>query len=255
MTGKSILVIEDNALNMKLVRVLLNVDGYDVLEATDAEKGISLARQRRPDLILMDVQLPGMDGFEATALIRREEAEDGCHVPIVAMTAHAMDEDRRRCLDAGMDDYISKPIAAATLREVVSCRISAGGQDEGRVKEAREGEAPEVFDRKDLLDTLDGDRRCLDEIMGVFLKDAPAQVDGLQRALEAKDAAAVERHAHRLKGAAANMRAVSVSRVLAEIEEAANRKELEQVAGMMTKFIDEFDKFKRVVIAVCVNEP
>ena len=142
MTGKSILVIEDNPLNMKLVRVLLNVAGYDVLEATDAEKGVSLALQQKPDLILMDVQLPGMDGFEATALIRRKEAEDGSHVPIVAMTAHAMDEDRKRCLDAGMDDYISKPIAAATLQEVVNCRISAGGVDEGRVKEAREGRPP-----------------------------------------------------------------------------------------------------------------
>ncbi len=118
MTGKSILVIEDNPLNMKLVRVLLNVDGYDVLEATDAEKGISLARQRKPDLILMDVQLPGMDGLCATRAIKKDpELRD---IPVVAITSFAMPGDEEKARDAGCTGYLSKPINTRTFLEQVA---------------------------------------------------------------------------------------------------------------------------------------
>ncbi|MCD6060622.1 MAG: response regulator [Moraxellaceae bacterium] len=109
--SKKILVIEDNVTNMKLVQLMLNSAGYEVLKAETAEAGIELARQRLPDLILMDIQLPGMDGLEATRLLKADTGTQ--HIKIVALTALAMKGDRERILATGCDDYIAKPIKSA----------------------------------------------------------------------------------------------------------------------------------------------
>ena len=112
-----ILIIEDNAANMKLAVVVLEKQGYEVLQATDAETGVRLARERQPDLILMDIQLPGMDGLTATRLLKDDAAtRDIC---IVALTALAMRGDRERIEAAGCDDYIAKPIRYGKFLKVV----------------------------------------------------------------------------------------------------------------------------------------
>jgi CheY-like chemotaxis protein len=108
MNNKTILVIEDNALNAKLVRSLLAIGKYSVLEASDAESGIQLAREKRPDPLLMDMQLPGMDGLDATRLIKIDP--DLKSIPIIALTSREMDGDDRKAIEAGCDGYISKPI-------------------------------------------------------------------------------------------------------------------------------------------------
>ena len=108
MENKTVLVIEDNALNMKLVTTLLKVGKYDIIEAVDAEKGIQLARESKPDLILMDIQLPGMDGLNATRIIKEESSLK--NVKILALTSHAMDGDDKKAREAGCDGYITKPI-------------------------------------------------------------------------------------------------------------------------------------------------
>lgn len=108
MKNKTFLIIEDNQLNMKLVRTLLQLENYNVLEATTAENGIGLARRHRPDVILMDIQLPGMDGLEATRLIKNDpELQD---IVVVALTSFVMPGDKEKALDAGCDGYIPKPI-------------------------------------------------------------------------------------------------------------------------------------------------
>ncbi|MDY7033605.1 MAG: response regulator [Thermodesulfobacteriota bacterium] len=104
----TVLVVEDNELNMKLIRGLLSLDKYQVLEATDAETGIQIAREHKPDLILMDIQLPDMDGLKATQIIKEDPLLKA--VPIVAVTSHAMQGDDKKAFDAGCDGYISKPI-------------------------------------------------------------------------------------------------------------------------------------------------
>jgi CheY-like chemotaxis protein len=120
MTRRKVLVIEDNTLNMKLVRVLLGAADFEVLEAIDAEKGIALARESHPDLILMDVQLPGMDGLSATRVIRAD-SELG-KIPIVAITSFAMAGDEERALQAGCTGYVTKPINTRTfLDEITKC--------------------------------------------------------------------------------------------------------------------------------------
>jgi CheY-like chemotaxis protein len=109
----TVLVVEDNPLNLKLVRDVLGHAGYRVLEAGDAERGIALARAEAPDLILMDVQLPGVDGIEALSRLRAGAETAG--IPVVALTALAMKEDRERCLAAGFDGYLEKPVSVPEL--------------------------------------------------------------------------------------------------------------------------------------------
>jgi two-component system cell cycle response regulator DivK len=103
-----ILVVEDNAANMTLTTFLLQSAGHSVLTATDAETGLTLARDGRPSLVLMDIQLPGMDGLEATALLKRDAATR--HIPVIALTALAMKGDEERIRAAGCDGYIAKPM-------------------------------------------------------------------------------------------------------------------------------------------------
>jgi CheY-like chemotaxis protein len=106
--NETILVIEDNELNMKLVRSLLKMGNYDVIEAIDAEKGMQLVRKNHPDLILMDIQLPGMDGLSATKILKADPVLQ--EIPIVALTSHAMEGDDKKALDVGCNGYIAKPI-------------------------------------------------------------------------------------------------------------------------------------------------
>ena len=108
MGNKTILVIEDNALNMKLVKSLLGIGKYNVLAAEDAESGMQVARENHPDLILMDIQLPGMDGLTATKILKADHNVQA--IPIVALTSHAMEGDDKKALAAGCDGYIAKPI-------------------------------------------------------------------------------------------------------------------------------------------------
>ena len=117
MSGERILVVEDNPKNLKLVRDVLQFSGYDVIVATCGEDGVLLAAERQPDLILMDLQLPGIDGTEALRQIRESDA--GRAVPVVAVTASAMNEDRDRAYAAGFDGYVDKPISVRGLQQQV----------------------------------------------------------------------------------------------------------------------------------------
>jgi two-component system, cell cycle response regulator DivK len=120
-----ILIIEDTPANMKLATLLLRREGYEVLQATNARDGIALAREHLPALILMDIQLPGMDGLDATRMLKGDRAT--CAIPVVALTAFAMKGDEDRILAAGCDGYVAKPIQyklfLATVKEILLCRL------------------------------------------------------------------------------------------------------------------------------------
>jgi two-component system cell cycle response regulator DivK len=118
-----ILIIEDNAANMKLALLLLHNAGHTTICATDAETGLTLARSALPDLILMDIQLPGMDGLAATALIRRDPLT--ASIPVIALTALAMKADREKSLAAGCDAYIAKPLRYKELYSVIDTLLAA----------------------------------------------------------------------------------------------------------------------------------
>lgn len=116
-SSKKILIVEDNPFNMELVHDILAIKGYEIFEAVDAELGLDMISKVKPDLILMDIQLPGMDGVEATKIIKSQESTK--NIPIIAVTANAMKGDREEIISEGFDDYISKPIKLSVLTEKV----------------------------------------------------------------------------------------------------------------------------------------
>jgi CheY-like chemotaxis protein len=117
MSAKTVLIVEDNELNMKLVKALLGMEAFQILEAGDAERGLEIARGSRPDLILMDIQLPGMDGLTAISILKKDDALKA--IPVLALTSYAMEGDAKRARDAGADGYITKPIDTRAFRETI----------------------------------------------------------------------------------------------------------------------------------------
>ena len=124
MSGERILVVEDNPKNLKLVRDVLQFSGYEVIEATSGEDGVRLAAEQHPDLILMDLQLPGIDGMEA---LRRIRVSESGSVPVVAVTASAMNGDGERAYAAGFDGYVQKPLSVRALQQQVHDFLTPGG--------------------------------------------------------------------------------------------------------------------------------
>jgi two-component system, cell cycle response regulator DivK len=125
MSKGRVLVVEDNPKNLKLVRDVLAFSGYEVIEATSGEDGVRLAEEASPDLILMDLQLPGIDGAEALRQIRAKDRHAG--IPVVAVTAFAMNEDRTRAFESGFSGYVEKPISARSLPQLIEDFLSLGG--------------------------------------------------------------------------------------------------------------------------------
>jgi len=123
MEAKTILVVEDNEMNMKLMRAVLQKDNYRILEAKDAETGISLAREQHPDLILMDIQLPGMDGLSASQIIKNDQ--DLKDIPIFALTGLAMESDKAKAMDIGLVGYIVKPFSVKVFLETIANYFNA----------------------------------------------------------------------------------------------------------------------------------
>jgi two-component system, sensor histidine kinase and response regulator len=210
-----ILLTEDNVVNQRVATGLLQKRGHQITVANNGAEALAALEQQAFDLILMDVQMPIMGGFEATAEIRRREAESGSRIRIVAMTAHAMTGDRERCLAAGMDAYLSKPINPATLYATVEHDKAPGSAEEEKPP------APALpFDREALLVRLGGDEPLFTEVVQLFLADCPARVSDLQVAVEARDPERIRAAAHALKGAAGNLSAtplMSAARTLERI--------------------------------------
>ena len=199
-----VLVVEDNATNQKVVAHVLSRRGHRVTAAATGPAAVRLATSQTFDVILMDVQMPGMDGFETTAAIRAHEHGAGTFTPIVALTAHTMAGDRDRCLAAGMNAFVTKPVRPQTLLTAIESVVAlAGAPAEGA---APAGPAPAatagaVLDLAPLLDAFGQDRTVLDETIAIFLADLPQQRARLAAAATADANVDVARAAHAIKGA------------------------------------------------------
>jgi signal transduction histidine kinase/CheY-like chemotaxis protein/HPt (histidine-containing phosphotransfer) domain-containing protein len=206
-----VLLAEDNAVNQRLAASLLERRGHKVSIATNGREALAAIERQAFDVVLMDVQMPEMGGFEATAAIRALERGNGSRLPIIAMTAHAMKGDRERCLAAGMDEYLTKPLDPRQL--CLLAEEMAAGRAAGIPIDA-----PAV--PVQVLARVGGDRELLAEISRLFVDDAPRHLDRIRHALDARDGESLRRAAHGLKGAAANFDAegvVNAARTLEEI--------------------------------------
>jgi len=210
--GLRVLLVEDNLANRQVALRLLEREGYRVVVSGNGKEALKALENEPFDLVLMDVQMPEMDGLEAAAAIRAKERQTGSRVPILAMTAHAMKGDEERCLRAGMDAYIAKPIQAATLFESIG-RLCPQAVPSG--PEAN----PEVVDPQEALGSLAGDRQLLLEIAAIFIRTYPEQVQAIRDALERKSAPELAAAAHSLKGSAGSLAAKSVFDAARRLEE------------------------------------
>jgi CheY-like chemotaxis protein/HPt (histidine-containing phosphotransfer) domain-containing protein len=191
-----ILLAEDNAVNQKLAVRLLEKHGHRVVVAPNGREAVHAVEEQPFDLVLMDVQMPEMNGLEAAAAIRELEKTTGGHIPIIALTAHALKGDREECVAAGMDDYLSKPLQPRELYEAIA-RHAPPADQASPVPLADEN----VFDPSAALESVGGDADLLDELVEVFLDDYPKLLAAIETAVVRRDGPAVERCAHRIKGA------------------------------------------------------
>jgi two-component system, sensor histidine kinase and response regulator len=200
-----VLIAEDNEINQLVARRIFEKLGHKVKVVSNGCEALSAVQARPFDLVAMDVQMPEMDGLDATIAIRDLEKKTGTHIPIMAMTAHAMKGDRERCLAAGMDGYVAKPIRAQVLRKAISEAM--------RLRKARNGPTG-IADQKGsaineaaLLEGVDGNRRLLRDLVRIFLADYPLHLTQIKDALRDGDAQALTKAAHTLKGAVGNFAA------------------------------------------------
>ena len=200
-----ILLAEDNLVNQKLAVRLIEKRGHTLVVASNGREALAALESESFDVVLMDVQMPEMNGFEATAAIRDREKETGKHLPIIAMTANAMVGDRERCLAAGMDGYISKPIRIEELFEVIeSLGSTAVAAKPGM---SHRDASMSVLDSAAALARVEGDKDTLVEMTNLFLEEKPKLLAAVREAVSRRDAKALEYAAHALKGSVGNFSA------------------------------------------------
>jgi signal transduction histidine kinase/DNA-binding response OmpR family regulator len=244
-----ILVAEDNPINQLVVVGLLQNLGYEVHTVENGRQAVEAVRQASYDLVLMDCHMPEMDGFAATAAIRRDEATQARHTPIVALTADALLGDAEKSLAAGMDDHLTKPITLERLAAVVerrrALRVFVPADSPGTSeKPAISNEAEPVLDQSLLaaLRESEGQSPLLQQLIDQFLQETPAHLAELQGAVEQGNVHRVEEVAHRLKGSAAQLGARRMSRLSAALQEAGRRADLgtaaAQLADLQREFVD-----------------
>ncbi len=178
-----LLLAEDNAVNQRLAVSLLEKRGHQVVVAGNGREALAALDGTPFDAVLMDVQMPEMDGFEATAVIRAREEATGAHLPIIAMTAHALKGDRERCLEAGMDGYVTKPLRPQELFRVLEGLAPATDEAEA-TPPPRPTALDDAFDLAAALDRMDGDVELLKELAGLFLDDCPGRMAEIRQAID-----------------------------------------------------------------------
>jgi two-component system sensor histidine kinase/response regulator len=220
--GLRILLAEDNMVNQMLAVALLKKRRHEVTVVDNGRQAVELAGRTRFDLILMDVQMPEMDGLEAARLIRARETESTERTPIIAVTARAVEGDRQLCLDAGMDDYVSKPIDPAELEAAI---------------ERWTGELPD-FQHARALELVEGNEDLLESVVRLFIEKTPERLEAIRRALDAGDLAGVEQTAQSMEGAAISLAMPRLRDVAHRIAVHGQRGELAEAAAL----IEELDE-------------
>jgi CheY-like chemotaxis protein/HPt (histidine-containing phosphotransfer) domain-containing protein len=238
-----ILVAEDNLVNRHLVTTLLKKRGHHVMAVEDGRAAVAAiggGPGRNFDVVVMDLQMPEMSGFEAVQVIRARETNTGAHVPIVALTAHAMQGDRERCLEAGFDGYLTKPIEVDKL--VATVERFAG--DQKAPQEAPERRLPTevIFDERAALSHMGGDRRLLKEIVGVFRSEYSSSLETIERAIGERDGEALRSAAHKLKGSIATLGAVAGCRTAAELEQMGSVNEFTNAPAASVRLRDHINR-------------
>jgi len=238
LAGMKALIAEDNMINRAVAVSMLERWGCEVVQSENGEEAVREVQKGKFDFILMDCQMPMKDGFEATAAIRQLEQGDTKHSVIIALTANAMEGDRQKCLDAGMDGYVSKPIDAKTLLATVLkfCAVADSPNIEKNM--STEG----TIDLEGLLERCGGSKDLVHKIAQKFAETGPGMVAQVRDAIRSQDADAIYRAAHQLKGASATMGAIKLASVAADIEMLGREGNVAEASERLVSLEREFDR-------------
>jgi PAS domain S-box-containing protein len=233
-----VLIAEDHPVNQLLAKRIFRKLGHHVTVANNGREAVSAIKAGHFDLVAMDVQMPEMDGLAATTAIRSWERAGGKHTPIIALTAHAMKGDRERCLEAGMDGYISKPIRARELEQLISQVVGgASPKTTAKTSEPEQATKDSVLDRDVLLAGVDGNRKLLHQLVRLFLADYPKRLKEINKAIQSGDAAALQAAAHALKGSVGNFSAKKAFAAAQQLESIGKEGDL-SAAGQASATLD-----------------
>jgi CheY-like chemotaxis protein/nitrogen-specific signal transduction histidine kinase len=256
--GMRILLAEDNLINQTVAVHMLTKLGHQVTVVRNGREAVHMTQAQSFDLVLMDVQMPEVDGYEATRQIRARERQTQSHVPIFALTAYAIKGDHEQCLAAGMDGYVAKPIAVKDLAQVIETVRFAGPP----TRSGSEGHAPregrpsfplrvggpanddEILDRDGLLNRIGHNRALLRQLVGLLATELPRLLTSLRQALQAGDARASEQAAHALKGAIVNLGAKKAFSVVRDMEQLAQQRQLTQATLLLAVLERELPSFQ-----------
>ncbi|MBI4962366.1 MAG: response regulator [Desulfomonile tiedjei] len=238
----NILLAEDNPVNQTVALRMLERMGHSVSLVENGKEALETIKLAGFDLVLMDVQMPLMDGLEATEALREWEKTTGKHVRVIAMTAYAMKGDEERCLAAGMDGYISKPISAQRLYEAIEDMIDQTKKPGENV--AASAVKPEALDKLVILDRVGGDTELLKEIVDLFLEDYPDLLVKIREALQTKDSQLLEKTAHALKGSVGNFGAESAVQAALNLENMGRNQDLAEAPQTLVNLEKELERLR-----------
>jgi two-component system sensor histidine kinase/response regulator len=236
----NVLLAEDNAVNQLVVVRMLEKQGHRVTVAGNGKEALAANEAQQFDLIVMDGQMPELNGFEAAALIREREKKTGKHIPILAMTAHALKGDRERCLAAGMDAYISKPVRTKEFREVIASLVSKG-KTPATLRSIPVEEPKPEFETDAVLARMSGDAQLLAEVIGLFQSDCPRMLSQMSEAIQRGEQRVLVRAAHTLRGSLDLFGLVSASRAALELESSGQKGDMGQAAAALSTLRKEVD--------------
>jgi CheY-like chemotaxis protein len=240
-SGLRILLAEDNVVNRAVATGILQKQGHTLLHAGNGREAINAMKNQNVDLIFMDIQMPEMDGLEATRSIREMERNIGGHMPIIAMTAHAMAGDRERCLAAGMDGYVSKPIKKEDLIEAID-NFTGNGYGAGRDDAAAMPVSKAVFDREEMLEQLEGDEELFQKLIALFTENTPKILDEIRKSITGHDSGVLATASHKLVGSLGAFRAGHPRDLAMRLEERARLGDFGKAQEIFTNLEREIDK-------------
>jgi CheY-like chemotaxis protein len=263
----TILLAEDNPVNQRVAKGILEKRRHIVTAVVNGLEALEALKTQKFDLVLMDLQMPEMDGFAATAAIREQEKTSGKHLPIVAMTARAMKGDRECCLQAGMDGYISKPVNPRELLECIHSVVESVGQLAGQPKMAQVGESiatqsasesqpadsmksrstsmeTDAIDLEALLERVENDTTLLEEMIQLYMESSPRLMSDIESGVQRRDAASIQRAAHTLKGALQNLSAGPSAALAKQMENAGRLEDLNAADQSLNELKRELDRLQ-----------
>jgi PAS domain S-box-containing protein len=235
-----ILVAEDTPFNQTFILRLLEKNGFHTILVENGHQAVERFKTDPVDAILMDVQMPEMDGFEATRQIRKLETQKGGHIPIIAMTAYATEGDRERCLAAGMDDYVSKPISAGKLFKAIEALIPL--EESVQTADEKKGCA---LNEDVLIKSFKDDHSLFKELVEIFVNDYPQMLTSLRKSLKATDAKTFTRTAHSLKGMLRNFEAEAAADTAFDLEKKGKQGGLDGTDQIIDSLAGQLDEVAR----------